>query len=475
VAIPTGTLSRRDCLRLAARACIGASATATLARDVFGARQDAVATGKHASMIARSARPVDFETPVALLDSFLTPPEAFFVRGHMLAPAVDPLAWSLAVDGDVRTARTLSLAELRTLPQVTVTATLECAGNGRAFFEPPVAGVQWRKGAVGTSRWTGVRLRDVMAAAGAAPGATHVWMTGADRPLGSQPPFVRQVPWAKAIDPDTIVAYEIEGRTLPLLHGAPLRVIVPGWEGAYSVKWLQRLTVASREHDGFWVTGAYRYPIRRVVPGATVDARDQAPLTGLSVKSLITSPLDGTVVSPGAVRIAGFAWAGESRVTRVEISTDGGASWMPARLTGEVHKYAWRRFEFDALLRQPEAYAVLSRATDDRGVTQPIIPRWNPAGYLWNAPDRIDIIAATSPATPRSPAPVSTAAADPARNATYETACRACHADDLAAQQRLTPEAWGRTVDKMVRWGAHVNADERGPLVEYLASRWGVR
>jgi sulfite oxidase len=466
--------SRRALLGLVGHAGLGAAVIGLLPRSAFGGLQlGAPAGGKHHRLIARSARPVDLETPVELLDSFITPIDAFYVRGHMTAPAVDAQAWQLQVEGEVRTARALSVADLRALPAFSVTATLECAGNGRAFFDPPVAGIQWRKGAVGTSRWTGARLRDVITAAGGAtPAATHVWLAGADRPLGTQPPFVRQVPWAKAIDADTIVAYEMDGQPLPLLHGAPLRVIVPGWEGAYSVKWLQRLTVASRESDSFWVASAYRYPLRRVSPGAAVEAKDQGPLTGLAVKSLITRPLDGAVVTPGPVQIAGFAWAGESRITRVDISIDGGASWAAARLTGPVHKYAWRRFEHDAVLRQTEVHTILSRATDERGVTQPIVPRWNPSGYLWNAPDRIDVTAGTAPAAAPA-APV--ASHDSTTNATFDRACRVCHDEDLSAQQRLTRDGWGREVDKMIRWGARVTPEERGPLVEFLASRWGVR
>src|SRR5688572_6977313 len=169
-------ISRRELLALAA---IG-----LLPRDVFGGRQ-AESAGKHASLLARSARPVDLETPVALLDSYITPNDAFYVRGHMTAPPVDPQAWQLTVDGEVNSTRTLSVADVRALPAVNVTATLECAGNGRAFFDPPVAGIQWRKGAVGTSRFTGARLRDVLAAARASNAATHVWMDGGDRPLGT--------------------------------------------------------------------------------------------------------------------------------------------------------------------------------------------------------------------------------------------------------------------------------------------------
>ena len=438
--MPRISVSRRQLFGLAARAGLGAAAITALPREVFGGLQIGE-TATRARLIARSVRPVDFETPVDLLDSFITPADAFFVRGHMTAPAAAQ-EWQLTVDGDVKTQRVLSVADLRALPAASVTATLECAGNGRAFFDPPVAGIQWRKGAVGTSRWTGVRLRDVIAAAGGSAAATHVWMAGGDRPLGTQPPFARQVPWTKAMDADTIVAYEMDGQPIPLLHGAPLRVIVPGWEGAYSVKWLQRLTVASKEHDGFWVASAYRYPVRRVMPGAAVDAKDQVPLTGLAVKSLITRPIDGAAVAAGPVRIAGFAWAGESRIARVDVSIDGGATWTAARLTGPVHRFAWRRFEHHAVLRQPDVHTILSRATDDRGVTQPMVPRWNPSGYLWNAPDRIDLIvgggAAPSPVTP-------VASHDPtASNATFDRACRVCHDDDLSAQQRLTRDGWGR-------------------------------
>ncbi|HEV8396791.1 MAG TPA: molybdopterin-dependent oxidoreductase [Vicinamibacterales bacterium] len=466
------SVSRRRLFTLAVRAGASAAAIALLPREVLGGLQ-AGASGTHAKLIARSARPVDFETPVELLDSFITPTEAFFVRGHMTAPAVDAPAWQLNIDGDVRTPRALSVADLRALPAVSVTATLECAGNGRAFFDPPVAGVQWRKGAVGTSRWTGARLRDVVAAAGGAAAATHLWMSGGDRPLGAQPPFVRQVPWAKAMDADTIVAYEMDGQPIPLLHGAPLRVIVPGWEGAYSVKWLQRLTVASKEHDGFWVASAYRYPKSRVLPGAAVAAGDQAPLMGLAVKSLITRPLDGTAVPPGRVQIAGFAWAGESRIARVDVSTDGGATWSAARLTGPVHRFAWRRFEYDAVLRQTEVHTLLSRATDERGSTQPLVPRWNPSGYLWNAPDRIDIsVGGAGQSTAATPVASHDTAAS---NATFERACRVCHDEDLSAQQRLTPDGWGREVDKMIRWGARVTPEERESLISFLYSRWGVR
>jgi DMSO/TMAO reductase YedYZ molybdopterin-dependent catalytic subunit len=310
----------------------------------------------------------------------------------MSVPAqLDEAAWKLALQGEVGSPLSLSMAELKQMPAASVTVTLECAGNGRAFFDPPVAGIQWGKGAVGTAKWTGVRLADLLKRAAAKPGTTYVHASGADRPLGSQPPFVRQVPMAKALDPDTLVAYAMNDQPIHPAHGFPLRLVVPGWEGAYSLKWLNTLTVASKEHDGFWVATAYRYPTRRVAPGAAVDAKEMAPLTGLVVKSLITTPAEGAVVAPGRVIIGGFAWAGERDIARVDVSVDAGATWQPARLTGQAVKYAWRRFEFAFEAKTHDSHTILSRATDSAGAVQPVVPQWNPSGYLWNAPDQVRI------------------------------------------------------------------------------------
>jgi sulfite oxidase len=382
------TFSRRQWLALATQ--LGAAGLAISAWPSRALAQ--LAAGKDARLTILSMRPPDYETPVALLDNLLTPIDAFYVRCHMPVPtALDEASWKLAVDGEVAAPLSLTVAELKQLPPTSVTVTLECAGNGRAFFDPPVAGIQWKKGAVGTAKWTGVRVAEVLKRAGAKPSGTHLWVAGADRPMGTQPPFVRQVPMPKAVHPDTIIAWAMNDQPIPAVHGAPLRLIVPGWEGAYAIKWLTTLTVAPKEHDGFWVATGYRYPTRRVAPGAAVDAKDMAPLTGLVVKSLITRPLDGAVVPPGRITIGGFAWAGETDITKVDVSTDNGATWQPAPLVGSAVKYAWRRFEFGFDAKRPETYTILSRATDARGNVQPVVPQWNPSGYLWNAPDQVRI------------------------------------------------------------------------------------
>lgn len=381
-------LTRRELLALTAQLG-GAAAVAAAWPETLAAQALA---GKDPRLTALSARPPDFETPVALLDSLITPIDAFYVRCHMPVPtALDEAAWTLGVEGEVGSPLSLRVAELKQMPSASVTVTLECAGNGRSFFDPPVAGIQWKKGAVGTAKWTGVRVADLLKKAGAKGAATHIWVAGADRPMGTQPPFVRQVPMPKAMHPDTIVAWAMNDQPIPAVHGAPLRLIVPGWEGAYAIKWLNTITVANKEHDGFWVATGYRYPTKRVSPGAAVDAKDMAPLTGLVVKSLITRPLDGAVIPAGKVTVAGFAWAGETDIARVDVSTDNGATWQPARLVGASVKYAWRRFEYIFDVSKAETRTILSRATDATGNAQPIVPQWNPSGYLWNAPDQVRI------------------------------------------------------------------------------------
>jgi DMSO/TMAO reductase YedYZ molybdopterin-dependent catalytic subunit len=183
----------------------------------------------------------------------------------------------------------------------------------------------------------------------------------------------------------------MNGQPILPVHGFPLRAIVPGWEGAYAMKWLTSLRLVDREFDGFWVATGYRYPVKRVAPGASVDPKDMAPLTGLVVKSLITRPLDGAKHPPGNIAVAGFAWAGETDIASVDVSIDHGVTWRAARLTGEQARYAWRRFEFDFPATRPESYLVMARATDARGQSQPAVPNWNPSGYLWNVPDQVRI------------------------------------------------------------------------------------
>jgi len=377
-------LPRRAFLRLVSSVGAVAASTSFLPGEVLLARQ----VLSKERLIARSMNPEDFETPAHLLTSWITPNDLFFVRSHFYTPSLPGEGWKLRVDGEVNNPLTLTLDDLRRLPSHTAVVTLECAGNGRAFFEPPVAGIQWEKGAVGTARWTGVRLADVLRQAGVRLSARYVWLDGADRGIGRAPDFVRHVPMQKAMHLETLLAYEMNGQPLPVPHGLPLRAIVPGWEGAYSVKWLTHIQVSDREHEGPFVQSGYRYPRRPVQPGTLVAAADTEPLRALPVKSLITSPANGANVRVGPVSISGFAWAGEAAIRGVDVSTDGGRTWTQARLGQDRAPYAWRQFEHTWRPTEAGSFVVLSRANDDHGRVQPIIPDWNPAGYLWNAVDQ---------------------------------------------------------------------------------------
>jgi len=383
-----GSVTRRTFLDAACRTAAG---VATMA---LGPPCELFAQGGLTKdrLIVRSARPQDLETPSHLLTSWITPNELFYVRSHFYTPAIREAEWTLRIDGEVDAPLMLTLDAMRQLASKTIAVTMECAGNGRSFHDPPVAGVQWEKGAVGTARWTGVPLVEVLTRAGIKPSAKYVWFDGADTGVGTAPDFIRSLPIEKAMDPDTLLAYEMNGEQLPTPHGFPLRAIVPGWEGAYSMKWLTHITVSDRNHDGPFVQAAYRLPRWPVSPGTVVSAADTVPVTELTVKSIVTEPVaDSVIRSGGPVTIAGFAWSGEAQIRRVDLSTDNGRTWSSARLGRDQARYAWRRFEFVWRPMEPGSHVVLSRATDARGRVQPVKAEWNPGGYLWNAIDQVRV------------------------------------------------------------------------------------
>ncbi len=404
-------------------------------------------------LLVHSSRPLDAETPPELLDSWITPIPRFFVRSHFYIPQVEAARWELVVEGLVEKPLHLKLEQIRRMPRVERVVTIECAGNGRAYFEPHVAGTQWRKGAVGTARWKGVRLRDVLAQAVLKPEAQHVIFDGADTGIATAPDFVRSVPLEKCLHPDTLLATHMNGVPIPLAHGFPLRLITPGWEGAASVKWLTKMTASPREADGFFMKTAYRYPTRPLAAGEAVDAKDMLPVTSLAVKSLITR---------AAGPVEGFAWAGEADVVKVEVSTDGGGTWKEAKLGSEKAPFAWRRFRYDSKPAGGGQPAVMSRATDSRGRTQPAAPAWNPSGYLHNVAD----------SAPRSePSKIEELPAGEGRQIAMER-CLACHDSQFILEQRLDSGRWAREVEKMMRWGSPVSEKEKDSLVRYLAENF---
>jgi DMSO/TMAO reductase YedYZ molybdopterin-dependent catalytic subunit len=355
--------------------------------------------------------------------------------------------------------------DLKKLPRVEMAAVLECAGNGRRFYQPRVAGTQWAFGSVGNGRWAGVRFRDVLQKAGLKDPAKHILLDGFDVPLGKMPDFQRTLTIEKALHADTLLAFEMNGRPLPQEHGFPLRLIVPGWAGDSWVKWLQHIEVLDHEFDGFWMKTAYRHPAHPVAAGATVDPAEMIPVTDLTINSVIATPGAGWI-KPGAVRISGTAWSNSSPVTRVDVSVDGGSTWKQAKLGKDHSRYAWRLWELDWKPAEGK-YTLLARATNADGKAQPLSQEWNPSGYLWNVAQPV-AIEVTNKAT--IPAPAGTAPlAQPQGD---KTACLTRHDEGMMVQQRLTRAQWDRELNKMTGWGAPIKPEDREAILKYLSDQF---
>ncbi|HYW43271.1 MAG TPA: sulfite oxidase [Bryobacteraceae bacterium] len=365
--------------------------SAAAAGKLGRAADDAVTIPGKRPMILHNDRPEDLETPVRYFDSWLTPIDAFFVRQHIPRPApIDPEAYRLTVNGMVSNPRQLSLADLRKLPQYTVPATIECTGNGRGFFTPKVPGIQWMRGAIGNAEWKGPRVGDVLKLAGLDASAAFLEADGADAGVAATPDFVRSLPIQKAMHPATILALSMNGQA-PDIHGFPVRLIVPGWDGTSSVKWVIRISAAAQPNGGFFMNPAYRFPKYALPPGSPPRPGELEVIHGMPVKSCITAPEDQARFAPGAIAIRGFAWAGEQSIERVDVSTDGGSRWHAAELSSPKLPFAWRLWHLDWRPTDPGYYTILSRATDSAGRVQPIVATWNPSGYLWNAIDRVGV------------------------------------------------------------------------------------
>lgn len=345
-------------------------------------------------LIKRSFRPPNYETPLASLHELYTPNDAFYVRWHMGVPDVAAASWRLRVAGPAAlSAREFSLDELMRLPRHEVAAINQCSGNRRGLFQPHVTGVQWGYGAMGNARWAGARLKDVLEAAGIAPRAVEVAADGADAPTLTGPDFVKSLPMWKALDPDTLVAYEMNEAPLPRWHGAPARLVVPGWTATYWVKSVTQLTVLDRPFEGFWMKSAYRVPRGLFGPSRFESQENEqtAPITDIRVNSLVVTPEPGaTVARDGPVEVHGFAWDGGSGIRKVECSTDGGATWREAALGRDLGRYAWISWRF-ALAPAASGRRILGvRATSRDGAAQPdaLVP--NPAGYHHNIVQQVE-------------------------------------------------------------------------------------
>jgi DMSO/TMAO reductase YedYZ molybdopterin-dependent catalytic subunit len=327
-------------------------------------------------LIVRDRDPENLEFPFSALNSFITSTGQFFVRSHFAVPKLERETWALSIEGIVKNPCQITYNELLSMPARTVMMTLECAGNSRIFLSPKVSGLQWELGAVGNAEWTGVPLAAVLKRAGVKPGAVEVVLEGADSGEIKKEPvspgkihFARGLPLAKALMPEVILAYSMNGEPLSRGHGSPVRAIVPGWYGMASVKWLHRIVVTDTMFRGYFQTSDYTF----------WEQRDELPIqllpvTEVEVKAQIARPVLHEILPANSVyRIHGAAWTGDSDITKVDVSVDGGNNWEQARLLGAPVSYAWRLWEYHwRTPAQPGSHTVMARATDARGSVQPM-------------------------------------------------------------------------------------------------------
>jgi DMSO/TMAO reductase YedYZ molybdopterin-dependent catalytic subunit len=351
-----------------------------------------------APLIKKTFRPPNFETPIGYFRTAITPNKAFFVRYHLAAiPQVSAKDWTLSVGGDsAERELKLNLRQLQTeFKRAQVTAVCQCSGNRRGLFEPHVAGVEWGVGAMGNAVWRGVRLKDVLAKAGIKSDAVEVVLDGADGPaIDKTPDFVKSVPIDVAMSDDTLIAFEMNGEPLPHWNGFPARLIVPGWTGTYWVKHLTSIKVVSQPEKNFWMSAAYRLPRGRF---KTPTFKSQLyapnePITVQVVNSLITSLKSGQQIPRGKpIEVRGVAWDGGAGIAKVEVSTDSGGIWKPAKLGKDLGRFSFREFSLSAPTRETGSTVVMARATSASGETQVNELIHNPAGYHHNVIQRIYI------------------------------------------------------------------------------------
>ena len=356
--------------------------------------------GKDQGMEVLNDRPWNIEAKAHLLDDAITPNKFMFIRNNGLIPEnIDASKWTLTIDGEsVSKSKTYTLQELQSkFPNYTYQLTLECGGNGRSEFDPPAKGNQWTVGAVSCATWTGVRLRDVLEDVGIKSNAVYIGYHAADVHLSRDPgkePISRGAPMAKAMQDETLLAFKMNGKDIPLAHGYPLRLVAGGWPASVSGKWVNRISVRDKVHDGTKMTGtAYRVPCNPVAPGEKVKDEDMCIIESMPVKSLITYPKTGAMIKAGKrLSIRGHAWAGELEVSQMEYSIDFGSTWKECSLEKPANRLAWQHFSAEVSFPKKGYYEVWARATDSQGMRQPmLLPGWNPKGYLNNACHRIAV------------------------------------------------------------------------------------
>ena len=358
--------------------------------------------GKNPEMIVQGDKPWNVETPLHLLDDKITPVDKMFIRNNGLIPEkTDVKNWTLTIDGEsVKAVKSYTLDELKKRFQpYTYQLVLECGGNGRLGFQPQTSGNAWGQGAVHCAEWTGVRLKDILNDVGIKSDAVYIGYHGKDIHLSRDPKkesISRGVPIAKAMEDETLIAWAVNGKDIPEFHGYPLRLVIGGWPASVSGKWLSSISVRNKVHDGAKMEGhSYRIPKNPIMPGENVPQTDEyfKIIESMPVKSIITYPKTGAVLNPGTeLPLRGHAWAGDLAIKSVDVSVDFGATWQSCKLGAPANRLAWQHWNTKIKLPKKGYYEVWVRATDAKGISQPMVsPAWNPGGYLNNACERIAV------------------------------------------------------------------------------------
>lgn len=355
--------------------------------------------GKNQTLTILNDKPWNVETPAHLLDDDVTDLSNMFIRNNGLLPdLIDPEKWMITISGEsAKAEKSYTLNDLkRRFEEKSLRVTLECGGNGRHEFDPPAKGNQWTTGAVSFAKWTGVLLRDILKDVGIKDDAVYIGYYARDQHLSKDPtkhPISRGVPIQKALSDHVLIAYKVNDQDIPLFHGQPVRLIAPGYPASASGKWIDKIVVRNIVHDGNKMLTGYRVPKNPVQPGETVEPEDMKIIESMPAKSLITYPKTGAMLKgKTTLSIRGKAWAGEQKVSEMHISIDFGATWKKCKLAASPNVGAWQTWEGDATFPTKGYYEVWAKATDENGISQPmLVPGWNPKGYLNNACHRIAV------------------------------------------------------------------------------------
>jgi DMSO/TMAO reductase YedYZ molybdopterin-dependent catalytic subunit/mono/diheme cytochrome c family protein len=413
-------------------------------------------------LIERNARPLLAESTPEALEPWETPLEGFFIRSHHnVFPIKVDDSWTIEFTGLLGKPRKISLKELKRRKSVSFHAVLECSGNGRGLFSPQVSGIQWKRGAVGNAEWTGVPLSTILQELKVKNDAVYVTVEGFDEPvMKSDTKFVRSIPLSMLKDTNAILAWDMNRQSIPIAHGGPVRLVLPGIYGQNWVKWVNKMTFSKTTDERMYAKKAYRMPDKPIKPGEAWDpVKNGKAVEYILTQTIFTTPWAGAKVVPGQVQVRGKAFTGKGHITRVDISLDEGKSWQPTRLS-KLKDRAWQEFEFDMTAIEGKTYNLLARATDSSGYSQPLTQEWNPKGYLYNAVDKLEF---------KADAAGSLLAEGGTLAARH---CQTCHSLGIAEGQRLSKQEWLKTAKKMSDYGLVLADADYEKIAAFYADKY---